>query len=200
MKLLVSSSRYIICHTSLLLSDTTCCCLPFHSQEDFFKRVHYDFPLFDQVLVKGYSKEQWIPSDASFVGTGGKFLSYEKLPPPTQAATLILILITSCLDLPSSHYKHLIQDVFGHLGFHGQASLCNFHVSHKDCPSQLTIEACSYLHGCALSTVMHPQEEAFIHFIIIIDMCRYHFSILSTICELLKKIPQTLPHRLQPSV
>ena len=140
-----------------------CCCIPSHSPEDLFKHVHYEFPIFDQVLVEGYSEEEWIPSANTFVGTSGKYLSYEKLPPPTQVATLILILITSCLDLLSSCYKHLIQDVFGHLGFHGWASLCSFCVSCKGHPLQLTSEASLHLHCHALSTIMHPQEETFIH-------------------------------------
>jgi hypothetical protein len=157
-----------------------------------FKRVHYEFPILDQVFAEGYSEKEWIPSTAStFVGTSGKFHSYEELPPPAKAATLILILVTSCLDLPSCRFNHLIQDVFGRLVFHGRSSLCSFRVSRKGRPSELTIEASSHLHGRALSTIMRPQEEAFIRFVIITDMCRYHFSALSTICELLKKYPKS---------
>ena len=191
MKLLVRISCSLICHTSFFPSDTTCCCIPSHCSEDLFKRVHYEFPILDQVLAEGYSEVEWIPSASTFVGTSGKFLSYEELPPPTKAATLLLILVTSCLDLPSSRYNHLIQDVFGRLVFQGRTSLCSFRVSHKARPSQLSIEASSHLHGKLLSTIMRPQEEAYIRFVIITDICRYHFSALSTICELLKKNPKS---------
>ena len=67
------------------------------------------------------------------IGDDGRYLKYKNELPNEGKAKVLLpsILAASCLHLPSSHFKHIIQDVFGHLVFHSQSSLICFIVSNS---------------------------------------------------------------------
>jgi hypothetical protein len=88
------------------------------------------------------------------------------------------IIVASSFSLSSSHYKHLLQDIFGRLVFQNRSSLCGFFVTQKGSVSLLTPQATSYLHGRSLLNLMGVPEEAFIRFVIITDFLRYHFDAL----------------------
>jgi hypothetical protein len=104
-----------------------------------------------------------------------EYLSFVDLPSRAKAEALIVILLSSCLNLASSPYKNVIQDVFGRLVFHSRSGLCRFVVNRNGNLSDLSHEAASYLHGRALSSLMGVPEEAFVRFVIITDLLRYHF-------------------------
>jgi hypothetical protein len=101
------------------------------------------------------------------------------LPSRAKAEALIVILLSSCLNLASSPYKNVIQDVFGRLVFHSRSGLCHFVINRNGNLSDLSHEAASYLHGRALSSSMGVPEEAFVQFVIITDLIRYHFHAIS---------------------
>jgi hypothetical protein len=122
------------------------------SSEDFFKRLNVHFPIFDSVLSGENSAPHMIP-ECLLKGAEGDYLCFDDLPSDAKAEALIPILVASCLHLPSSDYKHAIQDIFGRMVFHARSSLCGFHVTCKGSPSSLTVEATSHLHGRSLSSL-----------------------------------------------
>ena len=93
-------------------------------------------------------------------GKDGRYLSYDELSSHTKAEALFPIIVASCLNLSSSTYKHVMQDIFGRLVFHARTSLCGFVVTRKGSDTDLTDEATSYLHGRLLKNVMGLPEEA----------------------------------------
>jgi hypothetical protein len=153
-------------------------CLQSASSEDLFKRLNVHFPIFDPMLSGGNPALNMIP-ECRLKEAEGEYLSYDDLPSDAKAEALIPILVSSCLHLPTSDYKHAIQDVFGRMVFHARSSLCGYHVTRKGSPSSLTVEATSHLHGRSLSSFIGSSEEAFIRFVIITDFLRYHFATVS---------------------
>jgi hypothetical protein len=123
-------------------------------------------------------------------GKDGRYLSYDELSSHAKAEALFPIIVASCLNLSSSTYKHVMQDIFGRLVFHARTSLCGFVVTRKGSDTDLTDEATSYLHGRLLKNVMGLPEEAFIRSVILTDFLRYHFDRLG---HLSKKYRHLLP-------
>jgi hypothetical protein len=106
-----------------------------------------------------------------------------------QAEALIVILLASCWDLPSSPHHCIIQDIFGRLLFHARSSLYAFPVNQKGSgPSALTDRACLHLNGTPLSQYMGIPEEAFVRFVLIVDVFRYHYDDIRLYAEKYKSI------------
>lgn len=115
--------------------------------------------------------------------------TFANLPSRMQAEALIVILLASCWDLPSSPHHCIIQDIFGRLAFHGRSSLYNFPVNRKGRgPSALTDRACLHLNGTPLSLYMGIPEEAFVRLVLIVDVFRYHYDDIRLYAEKYKSI------------
>ena len=151
--------------------------------ESFFKRFSPGFPLFDQQFNPEFVVDHDIVPEAVLKGNDSDYLRFEDLPIPAKTEALVVILVSSCLNLSSSAYKRLIQDIFGRLAFHARSGLCPFVVNRKGDPSQLTTDAAAYLHGRLLSDLMGVAEEAFIRFVILTDFLRYHFDVIVTLSK-----------------
>jgi hypothetical protein len=132
--------------------------------EDFFKRFNPGFRILDLIFKTNfvYDEDPMPESLLKEVSGGDEYLSFVDLPSRAKAEALIVILLSLCLNLASSPYKNVIQDVFGHLVFHSRSGLCRFSVNCNGNLSDLSHEAASYLHGRALSSLMGVPEEAFV--------------------------------------
>jgi hypothetical protein len=139
-----------------------------------FKKVHAHFPVLEAVCAtaEDYDVDYYTFLDLN--GDDGRYLTYDELPNECKAEALVPILAASCLNLPLVPFKHIIQDMFGHLVFHSQSSFIGFTVCHRDSPSVLMPKAQSYLHGKSLSSLMGPCEEAFAWFIILTELLCHH--------------------------
>jgi hypothetical protein len=145
-----------------------------------FKKLHPGLPIFDHLLHTLPPELQEDKIDNTVLkGKDGRYLSYEDLPSHAKAEALFPIIVASCLNLSSSTYKHVLQDIFGRLVFHARTSVCGFVVTRKGSASDLTNKVASYLHGRFLKNLMGVPEEAFIRFVIITDFLRYHFNRLT---------------------
>jgi len=153
-------------------------CFSFNPAEDLFKRLNPGFPIFDLLFFPEFRVDNDEVPDALLKGDDGDYLSYSDLPSRAKAEALMPIIVASSFSLSSSHYKHLLQDIFGRLVFQNRSSLCGFFVTQKGSVSLLTPQATSYLHGRSLLNLMGVPEEAFIRFVIITDFLRYHFDAL----------------------
>lgn len=142
--------------------------------EDFFKTFDPGFALFDQKFNEDFPGENVPVLRALLKGDDGNYLCFESLPDRAKAECLIPILAASCTALYKSPFKHVIQNIFGRLVFHARTSLNRFVVNRKGNLSLLTNEACSHLHGKSLVRLMGVPEEAFVRFVIITDLVRYH--------------------------
>jgi hypothetical protein len=146
--------------------------------ESFFKRFNPGFPLFEQQFNPEFVADHDVVPEALLKGNDSDYLHFEDLPIPAKTEALVVILVSACLNLSSSAYKHLIQDIFGRLCFHARSGICPFVVNRKGDPSQLTSDAAAYLHGRCLSDLMGAAEEAFIRFVMVTDFLRYHFDVI----------------------
>ena len=141
-------------------------------------KLNPGFPIFDHIFNTDFQVDHDEIPATVLRGEDGEYLAYDDLPSHTKAEALFAIFVTSCLNLSSSPYQHVLQDVFGRLVFHARMSVCGFVITHKGSASNLTDAAASYLHGRALKNLMGVPEEAFIRFVIITDFLRYHFDTL----------------------
>jgi hypothetical protein len=143
-----------------------------------FKKLHPGLPIFDLVFHTNLQEMEQDKIDNTVLkGKDGQYLSYDDLPSHAKAEALFPIIVASCLNLSSS-YKHVLQDIFGHLVFHARTSVCGFVVTCRGSASDLSNEAASYLHGRFLKNLMGVPEETFIWFVIITDFLHYHYHTL----------------------
>jgi hypothetical protein len=93
------------------------------------------------------------------------------------------------LDLPSSPHHDILQDIFGRLAFHARSNLVTFNINRKGGGlSELSVHAAEHLHGKPLSRFMGIREEAFVRFVLIVDIFRYHYDDIPLYAEKYKYI------------
>jgi hypothetical protein len=124
-----------------------------------------------------------IVPEAVLKGNDSHYLPFEDLPTSAKIEALLVIIVSSCLNLTASAYNRLIQDIFARLVFHGRASVCPFVVTRKGDQSQLSTDAAAHLHGRSLSTLMGVPEEAFVRFVVVTDFLRYHFDVINALAK-----------------
>jgi hypothetical protein len=146
--------------------------------EDLFKTLNPGFPIFDLLFKVDFQVDNEEVQNALLKGYDGEYLSYDDLPSHAKAEALIPILVSSCLNLSSSMYKHVIQDIFGRLVFHARSALCGFYASCKGSNSELSLQAASYLHDRSMMNLFGVPEEALVCFLILTDFLRYHFDMV----------------------
>jgi len=95
-----------------------------------------------------------------------------------KAEALLPILAISCLLFNSSTCsveKHLLQTVFGVIYFFNRAKHMSLPVHTRSTRhNYFSPEAMTHLHGKHLMDLLSPSEEAFIRFVILVDLMRYH--------------------------
>jgi hypothetical protein len=100
--------------------------------------------------------------------------------PREKAEALLPILVISCLGLNSRSgvvdaHKHILQSVFASSYFFNRAKLVPFPIhAPRMKRSDLTSKAMAFLHGRRLMDILTPCEEAFVRFVILVDIMRYH--------------------------
>ena len=96
----------------------------------------------------------------------------------SKAKALLPVLAISCLLLNSStcHVdKHLLQPVFGSVYFFNRAKLMSFPIhSRSSHQNYFSPQAMGHLNGQRLMDLMSQSEEAFIWFVILVDLMHYH--------------------------
>ena len=103
--------------------------------------------------------------------------------PSKKVEALLPILAIACLHLNSSSgrvNKHIMQSVFACALFFNCAKLVPFSIHSRVTRSDFTPKAMAFLHGKRIMDVLTPSEEAFVRFVILVDLMRYHYESLET--------------------
>jgi hypothetical protein len=81
--------------------------------------------------------------------------------------------------------KHLLQTVFGTIYFFNRAKLMSIPIHTRSSRrNYFSPKAMSHLDGNRLMDLMSPSEEAFIRFVILVDLMRYHHhSLFVSVCK-----------------
>jgi hypothetical protein len=105
-----------------------------------------------------------------------------------KAKALLPILAISCLLLNSSTCsveKHLLQTLFGVIYFFNHAKHMSLPVHTRSTRhNYFSPKAMTHLYGKCLMDLLSPSEEAFIRFVILVDLMRYHHhSLFISLCK-----------------
>jgi hypothetical protein len=149
---------------------------------DIFFHVDPTFSALDET-VKDLPNKAYSPVESSIANEGHFFRSFSDLTVPREKAEALLpILAIACLGLNSSKClvnKHLLQTVFGTALFFNRTKLLNFPIySRSSSHNYFTPQAMAHLHGKRLMDLLTQSEEAFIRFVILVDLMRYHYHSL----------------------
>jgi hypothetical protein len=119
------------------------------------------------------------------VNNSRPFLSFCDLTVPREKAeALLLILLVSCLRLNSvssvvHEHKYILQPIFAAGYFFNRSKLLPFPIlSGRTKRGDMTAKAMAHLHGKRLMDLLTPSEEAFIRFVVLLDIVRYHYESL----------------------
>jgi hypothetical protein len=146
---------------------------------DIFSHVDPTFAALD-VTVKDIPHKPYSPVEFEpGLSDGCRLSSFSCLSNPRHKAEALLpILAISSLLLNSSTCsvdKHLLQTVFGAIYFYNRAKLLSIPIHTRATRrNYFSPEAMSHLQGKRLMDLMSPSEEAFIRFVILVDLMRYH--------------------------
>jgi hypothetical protein len=119
--------------------------------------------------------------DATPVNNDLPFLSLSDMIIPSEKAEALLpILLVSCLCLSSSlsivnEDKSILAPIFAAAYFFNCAKILPFSIqSGRNKPDHMTPKAMAHLHGKRLMDLLTPCKEAFIWFVVLLDIMRYH--------------------------
>jgi hypothetical protein len=104
--------------------------------------------------------------------------------PREKAEALLPILLVSCLRLNSvsacvHEHKSILQPIFAAGYFFNRSKLLPFPIqSGRIKRGDMTPQAMAHLHGKRLMDLLTPSEEAFIRFVVLLDIVRYHYESL----------------------
>jgi len=117
------------------------------------------------------------------------FTDADMIIPREKAEALLPILLVSCLRLNSSssvvrEHKSILAPIFAAAYFFNRAKILPFSIqSGRNKRGHMTPKAMSYLHGKLLMDLVTPCEEAFIRFVVLLDIMRYHPYSLEPLLE-----------------
>jgi len=103
--------------------------------------------------------------------------------PSEHVEALLPALAIACLRLNSSSGKvdkHILQSVFACALFFNCAKLVPFSIHSRVTKTDFTPKAMAFLHGKRIMDVLTPSEEAFVRFVILVDLMRYHYVSLDS--------------------
>jgi hypothetical protein len=132
-----------------------------------------------------------LKDDPSPVNNNLNFLSIsDMIIPRKNAKALLLILLVSCLCLnPSSsivhQHKSILTPIFAAAYFFNRAKILPFSIqsSRRNKRGNMTPKAMANLHGKRLMDLLTPCEEAFIWFVVLLDIMHYHSYSLVPLLE-----------------
>jgi hypothetical protein len=143
----------------------------------FEEMVKYDM---SKDCVTILLKEEEMPVNDSL-----PFLSLsDMIVPREKAEALLPILLVSCLRLNSvsdvvKQHKYILQPIFAAAYFFNRSKLLPFPIqSGRIKRGDMTPKAMAHLHGKRLMDLLTPSEEAFIWFVVLLDIVRYHYESL----------------------
>jgi hypothetical protein len=178
------------------LAYTSCCIAWSHPlfAGDIFLSVDSSFGVFEDMVKADCHKDcALIPptnDDPSPVNNDLPFLSLsDMIIPREKAEALLPILLVSCLRLNSSssvvrEHKSILAPIFAAAYFFNRAKILPFSIqSGRNKRGHMTPKAMSYLHGKLLMDLVTPCEEAFIRFVVLLDIMRYHPYSLEPLLE-----------------
>jgi hypothetical protein len=120
--------------------------------------------------------------------------------PRKKAEALLPILLVSCLRLNSSlsivhQHKSVLVPIFAAAYFFNRAKILPFSIqSGRNKRGNMTPKAMAHLHGNCLMDLLTPCEGAFIRFVVLLDIMRYHsFSLVPLLekCSILFSVQDT---------
>jgi hypothetical protein len=151
---------------------------------DIFFRVDPTFSVFDET-VKEVPNKMYRRVEMASNGSQRHSLSClsDLVSPSEKVEALLPVLAIACLRLNSSSGrvdKHIMQSVFACALFFNRAKLVPFSIHSRVTRSDFTPKAMAFLHGKRIMDVLTPSEEAFVRFVILVDLMRYHYESLAT--------------------
>jgi hypothetical protein len=154
------------------------------SPGDILLAVDSSFGVFED-MVKADCHKDCAPislnHEASPVNNDLPFLSLsDMIIPHKKAEALLPILLVSCLRLNSSssvvlEHKSILAPIFAAAYFFNRAKILPFSIqSGRNKRGHMTPKAMAYLQGKRLMDLLIPCKEAFIQFVVLLDIIRYH--------------------------
>jgi len=146
-----------------------------------FNQVDPTYPLFDDTVKLPDNKTLPIVDESQLPNNGFTYASVFDLYDGRQTAEALLPTIAiSCLRLNSTSVmdRFQMQTVFSRVYFFNRAKLLPFPILRKNGSPDLTPQAKSYLNGKRLMDLLSPSVEAFVRFVLLVDLMRYHHQTL----------------------
>jgi hypothetical protein len=163
------------------------CCIAWShlfSPGDIFLVVDSSFGVFEDIVKADCHKDcapVSLKDDPSPINNDLPFLSLSNMIIPREKAEAFLpILLVSFLRLNSSssivrQHKSILAPLFAAAYFFNHAKILPFSIqSGRNKQGHMTSKAMAYLHGKRLMDLLTPCEEAFIWFVVLLDIMRYH--------------------------
>jgi hypothetical protein len=155
---------------------------------DIFFRVDPTFSVFDETVKEVPNKMyRHVESFLESARNGSHRHSLNCLSdleaPCEKVEALLPVLAIACLRLNLSSGrvdKHIMQSVFACALFFNRAKLVPFSIHSRVTRSDFTPKAMAFLHGKRIMDVLTTSEEAFVRFVILVDLMRYHYKSLAT--------------------
>jgi hypothetical protein len=154
------------------------------SPGDIFLAVDSSFGVFEDMVNADCHKDCApisLNDDPSPVNNDLPFLSLsDMIIPREKAEALLPILLVSFLRHNSSssvvrEHKSILAPIFAAAYFFNRAKILPFSIqSGRNKRGHMTPKAMAYLHGKRLMDLLTPTEEAFIRFVMLLDIMRYH--------------------------
>lgn len=169
-----------------------CCLTSFPG--DTFLAADSSFGVFEEIVKTDCHKDCApisLNDKASPVNNNVPYLSLSDMTIPREKAEALLpILLVSCLRLNSSsdvvhEHKSILAPILAAAYFFNRAKLFPFPIqSGRNKRGNLTPKAMAHLHGKRLMDLLTPCEEAFIRFVVLLDIMRYHsYSLMPSVSK-----------------
>jgi hypothetical protein len=151
---------------------------------DIFLAADSSFGVFEEMVKKDVDKDcshVSLNDECNPVNDDVPFCSFsEMIYPREKAEALLPILLVSCLLLNSGssvvhENKSMLQPIFAAAYFFNRSKFLPFPIqSGRNKRCNMTPKAMAHLHGKRLMDLLTPCEEAFIWFVVLLDIIRYH--------------------------
>jgi hypothetical protein len=141
-----------------------------------FDLVDPSFCVFDETVKVPSNKTYEVVDSFERANNDEDYDSWYDLSSPRQKAEALLpiLAITSLRLNSSSTFTPIVQIIFARMVFVNRMKLVPFSILKRNSNSALTHEVKVYLHGRRLMDMIGPPEEAFIRFVNLVDLVRYH--------------------------
>ena len=161
-----------------MIEPTLSCNSHIHFAEETLDLVDPSFCVFDET-VNVPSNKTYKKNDVNGLeqpNNGEDYNSWYDLSSPRHKAEALLAIlaITSLRLNSSSTFTPIVQNIVARMVFFNRTKLVSFSILQRNSNTALTHQAKVYLHGRRLMDMIGPSEEAFIRFVNLVDLVRYH--------------------------